>query len=153
MKRLAIFLILLSSGLWAQEQELQHYYRGLSIATIPLPYQEFNSAVYKIVIPDSLYTTAKIHLHKAKIANFKKGFTVFIRVENGLYKDVRILFRGKKRLQFIVGLLRQLYPSSNIADTPADYCISCERQAMQLVLRKLGGGYEVQLKQSDCEVN
>jgi hypothetical protein len=153
MKTIILTIFLSLSYVHAQEQELQHYYRGLHLSTIPLPYQAFKSADYKIVFPDSLYTTAKIHLHKAKISDFKKSYTVFIRIENDIYKDIRILFRGKKRLHFLIGLLRQLYPSSNIADTPAEYCISCERQTIQLIVRDLGLGYEVQLKQSDCKVN
>lgn len=135
-------------GVYAQENELQHYYRGLSIATIPQPYQAFNPLDYKIVFPDSLYITAKIHLHKAKIGSSKKPYTVFIRIENKTYKEVRILFRGKKRLEFLIGFLRQMYPEAEISSEPAQYSIKHNAHAIRLTLRKLGSGYEVLLEQS-----
>lgn len=134
-------------GVYAQENELQHYYRGLSITTIPQPYQAFNPLNYKIIFPDSLYTTAKIHLHKAKIGSSKKPYTVFIRMENKMYKEVRILFRGKKRLEFLIGLLRQMYPETEISTIPAQYVIESSQKAIRITVSKLGRGYEVSFTQ------
>jgi hypothetical protein len=136
-------------GAYAQEQELQHYYRGLSIETIPQPYQAFNPLDYKIVFPDSLYTTAKIHLHKAKIGSLKKQYTVFMRIENKMYKEVRILFRGKKRLELLLGLLRQMYPETEILPIPTKYSLKYNKHSIRLTVRRLGRGYEVLLEQSE----
>jgi hypothetical protein len=56
---------------FSQEVRIKHYERKLSLEKLILPNDTFNSNVYNLFIPDSIYTAGKITIKSLKIKGAK----------------------------------------------------------------------------------
>jgi predicted DNA-binding ribbon-helix-helix protein len=120
------------------------------MAKIPLPNDKFVSSDYNILFPDSLYSSAKITLRKVRIEGMRKSFSCQMRIEQGAYKEIKFVVKGKKRLTFLVSELSGLFPTIALSSDTRFYCLNCTKQTMSLSIRKLGRKYELTLSQNAC---
>ena len=70
----SFFIVLFLFGLsisYCQESQVRHYQRNCSIDSVILPGQVFDSKLYLISFPDSLYSGGIISIKKLKIAGVK----------------------------------------------------------------------------------
>ena len=145
-----LFSLFLGLSLLSQDAELQHYQREYSMAKIPLPNDKFVSSDYNILFPDSLYSSAKITLRKVRFEGMRKSFSCQMHIEQGVYKEIKFVVKGKKRLTFLASQLSGLFPTLAFNKDIRFYCLNCAGQPMSLSIRKLGKKYELTLSQKEC---
>ena len=101
---LAIKLVLISCFSFSQEGvTVHHYERKKAFEHLMMPYDNYNSSIYAIHIPDSIYDDAHITIKKGSIGSVKVGLNNI--VENKIYQSVKIKVKGKKNINRLTNLI------------------------------------------------
>ncbi len=96
-------LLVFSSFSFAQnDAELRHFQKKLHAEQLVLPHDNYDSKVYLIYIPDSVYTKGEIIIKKMKAQGFRAKATFFF--EKGQYYRVEYNIK-KKHLEFFMQCL------------------------------------------------
>lgn len=93
-----LILIFFCFAGYSQEAQIKHYQRNCTFSSLLLPCSSYNSNLFSISFPDSLYSSGDITIKKLKVSNYKVRAKFYFSKEK--YYKVIYLIKKKNLPEF-----------------------------------------------------